>query len=146
MGVDARTTLVDLVACLDLTSLEETDTEEHVAGLCRRAVRPDPDDASVPTAAAVCVHPRFATFARERVAGTGVRTAVAAGAFPEGRAPLEVRLREIRDALDGGADEIDTVLDHESLLAGGERQVRATLEASREACGPKTMKVILETG
>jgi len=94
----------------------------------------------------VCVLPRFAPLARARVAGTGVRVATAAGGFPAGTAALGELVAEIREAIALGADEIDTVLDHRALIAGRERDARATLAASREACGDHVMKVILETG
>lgn len=146
MQAQQRKSIEVVVRCLDLTSLEEDDTDERIGALCERAVRPDPDDPDIPPVAAVCVLPRFAVLARGRLVGSGVRVAVATGSFPEGTASVEVRCAEIRSALADGADEIDTVLDHQALLAGGDADVRATIEASREACGGATMKVILETG
>jgi deoxyribose-phosphate aldolase len=135
-----------LVRCMDLTSLEQTDTEEKITALCGRAIRPDPSDPSVPAVAAVCVYPRLVPVARRTLEGTGIRVACATGAFPSGVATTHQRVAEIREALAFGADEIDTVLDHGAALAGHDDEVREQLDASREACGNAPMKVILETG
>ena len=143
MEPEARNLLLSIVACLDLTSLDDSDGDESIGALCERALHPGE---GLPHAAAVCVLPRFVPLVRERLTGSEVRVAAAAGAFPEGTAPLEVRVTEIRDAVAAGADEIDTVLDHRALVSGREQDVRAALAASRRACGERVMKVILETG
>ena len=58
------------LACLDLTSLNEGDTEADIARLCRRATGP-----FGPTAA-VCVWPRLAAFARRELPATVAVAAV----------------------------------------------------------------------
>jgi deoxyribose-phosphate aldolase len=45
------------VRMTDLTTLEGADTPGKIAALCSKAVRPDPADPNVPSAAAVCVYP-----------------------------------------------------------------------------------------
>jgi deoxyribose-phosphate aldolase len=45
-----------------------------------------------------------------------------------------------------GADEIDIVLNRSAFLSGQYRQAFEEIAASKEACGPATLKVILETG
>ena len=132
--------------CIDLTSLTGEETRADVEALCERALRPDPDDDTVPSVAAVCLYPAAVDVAASKLAGTGVRVAATAGAFPSGRASEEERAREIREAIDRGAEEVDTVLDHAAFLEGRTARVRRELEASREAAGAATLKVILETG
>ena len=134
---------VAAIALLDLTSLDEDDTAQKIASLCRRAARPA---AGLPPAAAVCVLPRFAALARRELSGSRVRVACAAGDFPSGSAPLPARLSEIRGALAGGAGEIDAPIDRRAFLAGEERRVADEIGAIREACGRAILKVILETG
>jgi deoxyribose-phosphate aldolase len=96
--------------------------------------------------AAVCVYPRFVHCARRVLEGSGVKVASVAGAFPHGQLPLELKLAEVRYALEQGADEIDMVLSRGLLLAGEENAVRDEVAAIKEVCGPHQLKVILETG
>ncbi len=129
--------------CLDLTSLNDDDTPERIEALCRDAASPGP---ALPPVAAVCVYPAFVAQSRSLLAGTGVRVACATGAFPSGRLSTLERLAEIAAALEAGAEEIDTVLDHRAVVEGRMTEVLEQLVASREACGEATMKVIVETG
>jgi deoxyribose-phosphate aldolase len=69
-----------------------------------------------------------------------------ATAFPSGRASLAVKLADVREAVDAGADEIDMVIDRGAFLAGRYLQVYEEIAAVREACGAAHLKVILETG
>ena len=50
--------------------------------------------------------------------GSGVKVASVATAFPSGRAALDVKLADVRSAVDAGADEIDMVIDRGAFLAG----------------------------
>ncbi|HET9793655.1 MAG TPA: deoxyribose-phosphate aldolase [Thermoanaerobaculia bacterium] len=131
------------IAVLDLTSLRGEDTEESVAALCRRAAAPAP---GAPSAAAVCILPRFVHAARRALDGSAVRLASVAGDFPSGRAPLPEKLEEVRRARGEGADEIDAPIDRGAFRRGDERRVADEIAAIREACAGATLKVILETG
>jgi deoxyribose-phosphate aldolase len=134
------------IRCMDLTTLEGADTPGKVIAMCAKAVRPDPSDPSVPPVAAVCVYPLLVGVAAQRLRGTGVKVASVAGAFPSGLSPLEVRLDEIREAVAAGADEIDIVLNRSAFLSGRYQVAYEEIAASKEACGPAHLKVILETG
>lgn len=134
------------VRCIDLTTLEGVDTPGKVRAMCAKAVRPDPTMPDVPSVAAVCVYPELVATAADAVAGTGVKVASVAGTFPAGLGPLEVRLAEIRAAVAAGADEIDIVLNRSAFLSGRYRQAYDEIAASKDACGPAHLKVILETG
>ena len=129
----------------DLTTLEGADTPGKVRGLCAKARRPDPQDAGVPPVAAVCVYPDLVAVARGEVAGSGVKVASVATAFPSGRASLAVKLADVADAVAAGADEVDMVIDRGAFLAGRYGQVSDEIRAVREACGTVHLKVILET-
>ena len=133
------------VKMVDLTTLEGADTPGKVRGLCAKALRPDPDDPSVPPVAAVCVYPDLVAVARAEVAGRGVAVASVATAFPSGRASLPVKLADVADAVSAGADEVDMVIDRGAFLAGRYAQVYEEVRAVREACGAAHLKVILET-
>ena len=105
------------VSMVDLTTLEGKDTPGKVASLCEKALHPHEGD-DIPTAAAVCVYPSMVKHARKHVAGTSVRIASVATAFPSGQAPLKTRLEEVRNAVSDGADEIDMVINRGAFLAG----------------------------
>jgi deoxyribose-phosphate aldolase len=134
------------VRMVDLTTLEGADTHGKVRGLCAKARQPDPADPAVPPVAAVCVYPDLVAVARAELAGSPVAVASVATAFPSGRASLAVKLAEVAEAVDAGADEVDMVIDRGAFLSGRYAQVYEEVRAVREACGSAHLKVILETG
>jgi len=138
---------IDLaISMVDLTTLEGADTNGRVTSLCVKAMRPDPRDPSVPSAAAVCVYPDLVAHARSVLGGSTVAVAAVATAFPSGRASLKVKLLDVGEAVAAGADEIDMVIDRGAFLSGRIGQVFDEIVAVRDACGEAHLKVILETG
>jgi deoxyribose-phosphate aldolase len=134
------------IRCIDLTTLEGSDTPGKVSALCSKAVRPDPTDANIPSVAAVCVYPNLVPTAVERLRGTSVKVASVATAFPSGQSPLEVKLDETRWVVEQGADEVDMVIDRGAFLSGRYAKVYDEIVRVKEACGDAHLKVILETG
>jgi deoxyribose-phosphate aldolase len=134
------------ISMVDLTTLEGADTPGKVKGLCGKARRPDPSDLSVPPVAAICVYPDLVPCARAALAGSPVKVASVATAFPSGRASLAVKLADVADAVGAGADEVDMVIDRGAFLAGHYGAVLDEVRAVKEACGRAHLKVILETG
>jgi deoxyribose-phosphate aldolase len=132
------------IRCCDLTTLEGQDTPGKVAALCSKAIRPDPSDPSVPSVAAVCLYPSFVAVAKARLAGSGVRVASVATAFPSGQTLLDVKLREVEDVVALGADEVDMVIDRGAFLSGRYAEVYDEIVRVKEACGEAHLKVILE--
>jgi deoxyribose-phosphate aldolase len=128
------------VAVMDLTTLEGADTVGKVEALCSKARRPDPSDPEVPPVAAVCVYPSLVA------TGSGVKVASVATAFPSGQASLAVRLADVAEAVEAGADEIDMVINRGAFLAGRHQEVFEEIVVVKEACGQAHLKVILETG
>ncbi len=142
-----KMTAIDLaISMVDLTTLEGADTQGRVTSLCTKARRPDPNDASVPHVAAVCVYPDLVAHARRVLADAPVAVASVATAFPSGRASLNVKLLDVADAVAAGADEIDMVIDRGAFLAGRWGQVFDEIVAVKATCGRAHLKVILETG
>jgi len=131
------------IACMDLTTLEGKDSPGKVRSVCARAISPAPDVRSV---AAVCVYPTLVPECVRALEGSSVLVASVATAFPSGLSPLDVKLRETREAVAMGADEIDMVIDRGALLAGRESEVFAQIVAVKEACGQARLKVIIEAG
>lgn len=142
------------LSMLDLTTLEGKDSPEKVRALCRKAVRPDAGDPSLPHVAAVCVYPAMVETAVEELAktkGHNVKVASVATGFPSGQYPLDVRIEDTKRAVEAGADEIDMVIARGAFLAGERGRVSDEIAAVKEACGRGSsggahLKVILETG
>jgi deoxyribose-phosphate aldolase len=133
------------VSMIDLTTLEGADTPGKVRHLCAKAVCPAPELPEVPSCAAVCVYPSLVGVTREALAGSGVKTASVATAFPSGQASLDVKLRDTEDAVAAGADEIDMVISREAFLAGEDNRVMEEIVRVKEICGDAHLKVIIET-
>ena len=144
---EAKLWALDLaIRTIDLTTLEGSDTPGKVAALCSKAMRPDPVDPSIPSVAAVCVYPNLVPVAVERLRGSNVKVASVATAFPSGQAPLDVKLAEVRDVVEMGADEVDMVIDRGAFLSGRYAKVYDEIVRVKEASGNAHLKVILETG
>jgi deoxyribose-phosphate aldolase len=134
------------ISMMDLTTLEGKDTPGKVRALCNKALRPLDTDPSIGPCAAICVYPNLVPTAREALAGSDVKIASVATAFPSGQSPLEIKLDDVRRAVDLGADEIDMVIDRGAMLSGDYAKVFDEIAATKEASGAAHLKVILETG
>lgn len=129
-----------VLSVMDLTSLNDADTEADIAALCEKARSP------LGHVAAVCVHPAFVRLVAAEFAGTPIKAATVAN-FPAGSASLESVLLEIGAALQQGAEEVDVVFPYDRYLAGEQQYARHFVEACKAACGDNViLKVILETG
>ncbi len=124
---------------LDLTSLNDNDTDEVVASLCRKA------HGEFGHTAAVCIWPRFVKLAKKELEGTPVRVATVVN-FPHGGTDIDATVAETKQAIADGADEIDVVLPYKAFMSGDKESARALLKATREACKGKILKVIIESG
>ena len=133
------------ISMVDLTTLEDMDTDGKVRALCTKALHPDPTDPTCPAVAAVCVYGDLVATTRACV-GDRVHVAAVATAFPSGRASMDVKLMDTKQAVADGADEIDMVIDRGAFLAGNYAKVFEEIVAVKEACGDAHLKVILETG
>jgi deoxyribose-phosphate aldolase len=148
----AKDWAIDLaIRMVDLTTLEGQDTPGKVRALSAKAMHPDPADPSCPPTAAVCVYPDMVAVAKDTLGNSGVHVAAVATAFPSGRAALDIKLADTRDAVEAGADEIDMVIDRGAFLAGNYKRVYDEIVAVREACARPDgssahLKVIFETG
>lgn len=141
-----------VVAMTDLTTLEGMDSPGKVRALCAKARLPLPGyparegEAPLGSVAAVCVYPDLVATAVEALRGSTVQVASVATAFPAGRASLQVKLDDTRQAVEAGATEIDMVIDRGAFHAGQYGKVFDEVCAVKEACGDAHLKVILETG
>lgn len=127
---------------IDLTSLNDTDTEQSIIELCHQAKTGDFH------VAALCVYPQFIPIAKttlNQLSLTDVLIATVVN-FPSGNDPLESVISQTKWALENGVDEIDCVLPYEALMQGDEQTVLTIIQAVKAMCGKQTLKVIIESG
>ena len=138
------------ISMIDLTTLEGSDTDGKVKAICNKAIRPDPTDPTVPHVGAICVYNDMVATARKHLDESGghdIPVAAVSTAFPSGRASLEVKERDTKDAIADGATEIDMVIDRGAFLSGDLEKVYSEIVYIKSLCGDKAhLKVILETG
>ena len=138
------------ISMVDLTTLEGADTPGKIKTLCAKAVRPDPNDLAVRHVGAVCVYNDLVAIARKEldlIGGKDIPVAAVATAFPSGRASMNVKLADTKEAIENGASEIDMVIDRGAFLSGNFKLVFDEIVAIKEVCADKAhLKVILETG
>ena len=147
--------LLKAISLTDLTTLAGDDTEEQGSQAGRQGTKPRPKGpvwkpSAVPperiTVAAVCVYHEFVRCCTAALAGSGIRTAAVSTGFPAGQSPYRLRLAEIRESVDAGADEIDIVISRRHVLAGNWQALHDEVSEFREACSGRCMKTILATG
>ncbi len=134
------------ISMIDLTTLEGKDTRGKVQQLCYKAMHPHDSYSDIPKVAAVCVYPALVSVAKKALEGSGIYVASVATAFPSGQTALEVKINEVKTAVDLGADEVDMVISRGEFLSGNYQYVFDEIAAVKEASGKAHLKVILETG
>ena len=134
------------LSMIDLTTLEGKDTKGKVQQLCYKAMHPHDTLKDNPTVAAICVYPTYVAIAKEALKGSGIQVASVATAFPSGNSKLQVKLDDVKDAVEQGADEVDMVISRGEFLTGNYQYVYDEIVAVKKACGKAHLKVILETG
>ncbi|CCW32905.1 deoxyribose-phosphate aldolase [Xenorhabdus nematophila] len=132
------------LSLMDLTTLNDDDTDEKVTTLCRQANSP------AGQTAAVCIYPRFIPVARKVLCEQGtpdIRIATVTN-FPHGNDDIDIALAETRAAIAYGADEVDVVFPYRALMAGNEQIGFDLVKACKTACAGSGvwLKVIIETG
>jgi len=121
---------------MDHTVLKPETTLATVARFCEEARRFG--------FAAVCVNPCFVAFAKDQLAGSGVKVATVIG-FPLGANTPAAKAFEARDARAAGADELDMVINIGALKDGRDEWVERDIRGVVEAAAGAPVKVIIET-
>jgi deoxyribose-phosphate aldolase len=121
---------------VDHTMLKPNATQEEIAKLC--------EEARNYCFASVCINPSYVPLAARLLAGSGVKICTVVG-FPLGSTTATVKAIEARDAIAGGAHEIDMVINVGALKSGNDSAVFDDIRAVREATRGHVLKVILET-
>ncbi|OBU86523.1 deoxyribose-phosphate aldolase [Chromobacterium subtsugae] len=130
------------LSLMDLTTLNDDDTDAKVIALCKKAKSQDG------TVAAVCVYPRFVPITKKTLREAGCPEVLVATVtnFPHGNDDIAIAVAETRAAIAYGADEVDVVFPYRALMAGDRDIGFELVKACKEACGGKLLKVIIESG
>lgn len=128
----------DIARMIDHTLLKPDATADQIWAIC--------DEARTYGFATVCVNGMWVPLCDEALAGSEVGITTVVG-FPLGASTTETKIFEARQAIDSGADEIDTVIPVGLVKAGEDHAVRRDLSLLAEACHQRgaILKVILET-
>lgn len=128
---------------MDLTTLNDDDTDAKVEELCRKAKGP------AGNTAAICIYPRFIPNARKTLNAMGAESIKIATVtnFPHGNDDVAIAVAETKAAVAYGADEVDVVFPYRALMAGNAEVGFELVKACKEACPANVqLKVIIETG
>ncbi len=131
--------------CIDLTTLNPTDSKESIWRLTEKVNEMDGDNPEVENVAAICVFPNFVSTVKEALTAD-IKIASVAGGFPSSQTFIEIKIAEVSLAIADGAEEIDTVINLGSFLQEDFEEMCEELMEIRDACKEVTLKVILETG
>jgi len=132
--------------CIDLTTLKATDSPQSVAAFTERVNDFEEQYGELPPVAAICVYPNFAQVVRAVLEVSSVDIACVSGGFPSSQTFPEIKVAETAFAVEGGADEIDIVLNVGDFLDGDWESVCDEIAELKAACREARLKVILETG
>jgi len=144
--------LLRAISCIDLTTLSGDDTAARVRRLCAKARQPVRADILAAlgmgtiTTGAVCVYHDMIATAVDALKGSGIPVAAVSTGFPAGLSPFHLRVAEIGESVQAGAQEIDIVISRRHVLNGDWQTLYDEMAQFRAACGPAHVKAILATG
>ncbi len=133
----------EAISLMDLTTLNDNDTDKKVIQLCKDA------QTQAGNTAAVCIYPRFIPVARKALAlqnSSTIKIATVTN-FPHGNDDLDIAFAETRAAVAYGTDEVDVVFPYKALIAGNSEVGAQMIAGCRAICGANiSLKVIIESG
>ena len=135
-----------LFHCIDLTTLNTTDSDESVMRFTQNVNRFDEEFPDMKNVAAICVYPNFAEIVKDTLEVEDVKIACVSGGFPSSQTFIEVKVAETAMAIMEGADEIDIVISVGKFLSGNYEEMCDEIQELKETCKDHHLKVILETG
>jgi deoxyribose-phosphate aldolase len=138
--------LKKIFGLIDLTTLSERDNIDNVSRLCERVNLLGESFPSMPSVAAICVYPELVPVVKERLENPLVTIASVGGGFPASQTFTNIKVMEIEQAIEMGAEEIDIVLPVGKFLMEDLDYVEYEIQIIKQRIGPVPLKVILETG
>jgi len=124
---------------IDHTNLKPTATQEDILQLCKEAEKYQ--------FKAVCIAPYYLDVAKQSLLNSDVRICTVIG-FPFGYDHVATKMGAIAKAIDGGADELDVVVNLPAVKNGDWATVENEIDSITTATklkGNKVLKLILET-
>lgn len=135
-----------LFHCIDLTTLNTTDSDESVMKFTQKVNQFDEEFPDLENVAAICVYPNFAEIVKSTLEVEDVKIACVSAGFPSSQTFTEVKVAETAMALMEGADEIDIVISIGKFLSGDYETMCEEIQELKDTCKERHLKVILETG
>ncbi|MDR0510836.1 MAG: deoxyribose-phosphate aldolase [Rikenellaceae bacterium] len=134
-------------SAIDLTQLNVTDSERHIAEFTKKTVAFPGHFPDIPNVASICVYPLFVDTVALAAGDGGLTITSVAGGFPSSQTYLEVKMLEVAMAVENGADEVDVVINVGQLLDGQYDALAGEIETIRNEMGSEViLKVIVESG
>ena len=127
---------MNLAEHIEHTLLKQDATKEALIKLL--------DEAKIHNFKGVCVNSGNIAFAKEYLKGTDVKIVTVVG-FPLGACISETKAFETEKSVELGADEIDMVINVQSLKDKDYEYTQKDIEIVKKACKDKPLKVIIET-
>lgn len=126
--------LIEILSKVDHTLLKQVSSWEDIKIIC--------DDGIKYQVASVCIPPSFVAQASEYLEGK-LKVCTVIG-FPNGYNTKAVKVFETEDAIKNGASEIDMVINIGDLKSGNYGKLLEEIQAVKEACQGRLLKVIIE--
>ncbi len=134
-------------SCIDLTSLNVTDTDDRISAFARKAAEFRSHFPDIPNVASICVYPAFVDTVGLSIGDADIAITSVSGGFPSSQTFLEVKMLETAMAVENGADEIDIVLSLRDFLSGNYEQAANEISLLKAEAGEDVvLKVIIESG
>jgi deoxyribose-phosphate aldolase len=134
-----------IFSLLDLTSLSEKDNAGNIGKLCDQLNLLPDSYPNMPSPAAICVFPELVPIVKAKLKNPLVNIASVGAGFPASQTFLEIKLAEVKQAIEAGADEIDIVMSVGKFQLGLMDEVFEEIRLIKEILGSLHLKVILET-
>lgn len=138
--------LIQLLNCVDLTSLNCNDTEEKIAEMTEKVNNFEEEFPDYKNVAAICVYPALVTTVLDNLELEDVNIAAVGAGFPASQTFLSIKAAECEMSVEKGADEVDIVISVGKFLEEDYQTVSDEIYTIRRAIGDAGLKVILETG
>ena len=130
--------LKTILSAVDHTLLAPAATWTEIKGICDDAIRYGTATVCIPASYVL----RCKAYMQEQGSRVGVCTVIG---FPTGYSTTAAKVFEAADAVKNGADEVDMVINIGMLKDGQDDAVLAEINAVKEACAGRPLKVIIET-